>query len=194
MTANAEDTDQWLEQHGDYLFRIAFVRTGSRETAEDLVQDTLLAALGSLDRYDGSRPVRFWLRGILRHKIVDHYRRRERAPTEIPVEDAAILDSLQFRHFGIPPGRTASWSFNPRRACEKVEFRRLLRECVARLDGKAQQAFVLRELEELGSEEVCEVLGVSANYLWVLVHRARQRLKRCLSAHWEGGDDRETEE
>ncbi len=74
-TATQEDASAWLEEHGDALYGYAKARVGTRELAEDLVQETLLAALQSRDRFAGRSSVRTWLFSILRHKIVDVYRR-----------------------------------------------------------------------------------------------------------------------
>ena len=79
------DAASWLEVHGDALYRYARARTGSREAAEDLVQETLLAALEARDRFQNLSSVRTWLLSILRHKIIDHYRRRE--PGRQPAQD-----------------------------------------------------------------------------------------------------------
>ena len=68
----------WLEQHGDALFAYALGRTRNRATAEDLVQDTLLAAFASRDAFKGGSAERTWLIGILKHKVIDCLRRRGR--------------------------------------------------------------------------------------------------------------------
>ena len=70
--------DQWVELHGDYLFRFALSRLRDPKTAEDLLQETFLAALQSLDRFEGRSTERSWLTGILKHKILDHFRRSGR--------------------------------------------------------------------------------------------------------------------
>ena len=75
VLSTAGDASTWLDEHGDVLYRYARSRVGQRELAEDLVQDTLLAALQSRDRFQGRATVRTWLFSILRHKIVDHCRR-----------------------------------------------------------------------------------------------------------------------
>jgi RNA polymerase sigma-70 factor (ECF subfamily) len=76
-TGSGGDALAWLEQHGDELYHYARGRVGTRELAEDLVQDTLPAALQSFDRFQNRSSVRTWLCSILRHKILDHYRRGE---------------------------------------------------------------------------------------------------------------------
>lgn len=66
------DPEHWLDAHGDALFRFALRRVQNESTAEDLVQETLLAAWSALERRSGESSERTWLVGILKHKIVDH--------------------------------------------------------------------------------------------------------------------------
>ena len=75
--SSADDADMWLVQHGDALYQYARSRVGNREVAEDLVQDALLAALQSRDQFQSRATIRTWLVSILRHKIVDFYRRED---------------------------------------------------------------------------------------------------------------------
>src|SRR5271165_1791769 len=70
-----DDASAWLERHGDALYCYARARVGACDLAEDLVQETLLAALEARQQFAGRSSVRTWLFSILRHKIVDLYRR-----------------------------------------------------------------------------------------------------------------------
>ncbi|MHC4684776.1 MAG: sigma factor, partial [Planctomycetota bacterium] len=76
--------ERWLEDHGDYLFRYALVRLQDREIAEDMVQETLLAALRAREKFQARSSVRTWLVGILKHKVLDHFRKSYREP---PISD-----------------------------------------------------------------------------------------------------------
>src|SRR5262245_43042551 len=82
---------RWLEAHADYLFHFAVGQVRDAGVAEDLVQDTFLAALKARNGYAGKSSERTWLTGILRHKIYDHLRRtcRERAVRVEPRRDEA---------------------------------------------------------------------------------------------------------
>ena len=80
--------ETWLDDHGDYLLQFAYVRLRNRAAAEDALQETFLAAMKAFERYDGKTPVRYWLRGILRHKVVDYIRKASR---EVAVDDTRIL-------------------------------------------------------------------------------------------------------
>ncbi len=174
----------WLSEHGDYLFKYAYVRLRNRAVAEDMVQETFLAGLKSLDRYDGSSPVRYWLRGILRHKVVDHIRKSSREITVDTTQDGEILDRIKYKAFGIPTRTPPPWAFNPAKAYEHKEFWGVLYSCMSKLTDTMALAFTLRELEGRSTEEICKDLHLKPNNLWVVLHRARLQLKACLEKNW----------
>lgn len=176
--------EEWVEQYGDYLYRFALLRLKDPASAEDAVQETFLAAIQGLDRFDGRMDIKFWLKGILRHKIVDHIRRAVREQPTEEVNDPELLDSMLFKLSGIPTMHPDPWRFDPHRAFESNEFWAIFQNCMAGLNGKLQQAFTLKMLEGLSTEEVCKVLDVEPNNLWVIMHRARGQLKACLEKNW----------
>lgn len=178
------DPDSWVDEHGDYLFRVAMVRLGSRADAQDAVQEALLAAVKSYHRYDGSSPVRAWLTGILKHKIVDHIRKASRMVSSDQFEDEDLTDKFIYKAFGIPERDPPDWAFDPRKEFEKKEFMEYLYDCLTELKGPMRQAFVLRELEGVGTDEICKEMSITPNNLWVILHRTRNALKGCLERKW----------
>ena len=182
---NPVNKEEWLPEHGDYLFRYAFVRLHNQSAAEDAVQETLLAGIRSLDRYDGKTPVRYWLRGILRHKVVDYIRKASREVAVDDPEDEEILDRFKFKAFGIAEQHPAPWKFDPQHAYEQKEFWSVFYDCMSKLNDRTGLAFTLRELEGLSTKEICKELSLSPNNLWVVLHRARTQLKECLESKWD---------
>jgi RNA polymerase sigma-70 factor (ECF subfamily) len=172
----------WVEEHGDFLHRYALLRLERPETAEDLVQETFLAALRGREQFQGASSERTWLVGILKHKVIDHFRRKRR---EQPVSDLGAdewVDELfdQSGHWKKAP---RSWA-NPEAAVESAEFWNVFADCLGKLPGRLAEAFSLREIDGLESAEVCALLAVSPANLSVMLHRARLRLWRCLGTHW----------
>jgi RNA polymerase sigma-70 factor (ECF subfamily) len=185
-SAQRPDPANWVDQHGDYLFHFALARVRQRAAAEDLVQETFLGALGSKGRFVGGASERTWLVGILKRKIVDHLRRkgRERPATDQTADDSWAEGVFDDRgHWKRRPG---GWGSDPAAAFERQEFWTIFTRCLGKLPGRLADAFTLREVEGLDSHEVCKVLEVSANNLWVMLHRARLRLLRCLEDNWFG--------
>jgi RNA polymerase sigma-70 factor (ECF subfamily) len=183
-----EDASAWLEQHGDALYGYARARAGTRELAEDLVQETLLAALQSRERFASRSSVRTWLFSILRHKIVDLYRRggagRQLAGRG---EMLASQNSEQvfFTGDGFWRNAPSSWK-TAEEALLDDEFWSVLEGCLGDLPRSLAQVFMLRELEQIDVEELCKILGLTPGNLRIRLHRARLLLRDCLERRWFG--------
>ena len=176
----------WIEVHADYLFNFAVGQVRDTTIAEDLVQDTFLAALKARERFAGQSSDRTWLVGILRHKIYDHLRRtcRERAvradisPTTD--EGEAWEDAAMWLH------DVAAECQSPGRRLELKEFRANLEMALGNLPPRVAQVFQLYEIEERPNAEVCERMNISKTNLWVMLHRARKQLREHLTDWWNG--------
>lgn len=182
--------EDWVDQHGDALFRYALVRARDASVAEELVQETLLAALEARDKFSGLSSERTWLFGILKHKILDYYRRLHRQSQLSEAETAFVEPAATFMqtgewvdHFDAEQG-PRDWRQTPEAAVEQAEFWRVMSRCLDELPPRLASAFSLREMEQLSSEEVCKVLDISATNLWVMLHRARAHLRNCLQHKW----------
>ncbi|MBC46282.1 MAG: RNA polymerase subunit sigma-24 [Kiritimatiellaceae bacterium] len=176
--------ETWVDDHGDYLLQYAYVRLRNSAAAEDAVQETFLAGYKAFERYNGKTPVRYWLRGILRHKVVDYIRKSSR---EVPIDDTEnneILDSFNFKALGIFDQNPPDWKFDPEHAFERKEFMKIFYECISEMKDNLAQAFVLREIDGLSTDEICKQLNLTPNNLWVILHRARKQLKSCLESKW----------
>ncbi len=178
--------EDWLAQHGHALFRYAFVRLRDRAQAEDLVQETLLAALQARHGFGGRSTERTWLIGILKHKLVDHLRKsaRERPLGEPAENDAEMTDTLfdAGGRWKVPP---ADWG-NPDDTLEQKQFWKVFADCLAGLSPRQAQVFALCEFDGLDSAEVCKVFGATATNIWVILHRARMGLRQCMETNWFG--------
>jgi RNA polymerase sigma-70 factor (ECF subfamily) len=177
----------WLTDHGDALYRYAKQRVRAPDIAEDLVQDTLLAALASWASFAERSGERTWLIGILKHKLVDHLRKsmRERPLTELQGEEN--LDP--FDKNGHWKTRVSRWQCDPHEMIENAEFQKVLASCLSKLPARIAHVFWLHEAESMNSKELCKELDISPTNVWTMLHRARVRLQRCLSLNWfESGD------
>jgi RNA polymerase sigma-70 factor (ECF subfamily) len=175
---------EWLDLYGDVLYRYARARLRRPHEAEEAVQDALLAALRARDEFAGRSQPQSWLLGILRNKVLDRMRAASRAalPLDRDGLDACFGAGGKWRR---PPAR---WE-GPADAAERQDFWRVVHECLARLPAGMAEAFTLRTLDERSPEDVCRDLSISQANLWVLLHRARLGLMRCLRLRWF--DDRD---
>jgi RNA polymerase sigma-70 factor (ECF subfamily) len=186
----------WVDEFGDYLYTIAFVRLRDQTAAEDAVQETFLAALKAKGRFEGRSTVKTWLVSILKSKIIDILRKRFR-DAQVTREEEVPDDQLDgFNHDGewighwAPGWRPVEWADDPHSLLEKKEFWDALGVCIAALPPRMGTVFVLYEVDGLTTEEICKELSISASNLWVLLHRARHQLRLCLENRWMGGKDR----
>lgn len=180
-----------IARHRGDLLRIASLQLRDRHLAEDVVQETLLAALDSADSYEGRAQVRTWLVGILKFKVIDALRSRARAPKNLTDLGAEVttddVDAL-FDEAGAWRTKPREWA-DPGHGVRQRDFDRVLESCLRKIPGLSAQVFVLREVFELEAEEVCGLAAITRNHLNVLLYRARMALRGCLDVNWvaEGG-------
>lgn len=178
------DPEMWVDAYGDYLYKYALLRLKDPMAAQDAVQETLLAGFKGLDRFDGRVDIKFWLRGILRNKIVDYIRKAVRERPIENIEEYEPPDSVLYAYSGITQMRPKKWQFDPEEVFKRKEFMEIFHDCLSKLKGPMQQAFTLKELEGISTKEICEVMDITPNNLWVMLHRARNQLKDCLEKKW----------
>lgn len=179
-----------LAQFRSYLMRYALLQLRDQTAAEDVVQETLLAAVEGSDKFSGRSSVKTWLTAILKHKIVDHIRRgaREqplaRNSAEAERGEAALVDALfaENGHWSRPP---SSWG-SPEQSFENRRFWEAFEMCSKLMPAKTAQVFVMREVMDLTTEEICKEMDITATHCWVILHRARLSLKACLDTKWFG--------
>ena len=178
---NAAD---WVDEFGDPLFRFALSRVNDPQVAEDLVQETFVAALAGVSRFHGKSSFLTWLIGILRRKIVDFHRREGRQRIAVDAENDDEFDRLFYDHRGHWRRRVEKWPSNPAAALESEEFLQVVEECLSQLTPSLADAFQLREMEALEMPDICDTLGINRATLSVRLHRARSLLRRCLELRW----------
>ncbi len=200
---SSSDPLEWFERYGDYLFAYARRRVREQSAAEDLVQETFLAAIQASDSFSGKSTEKTWLTGILKHKIYDYFGKRSRR-AELTAEEADLAGcDYMFERTGEWDGHwndryaPADWGddngASPLRNVEELEFQTVFSDCLTGLPERIADAFVMREVDGLTSAEICAVLTVSTNNYWTMMHRARLHLRRCLEINWfaapAGGKD-----
>ena len=192
--SSSRDTDPsaWVDDHGDAMFRFAVLRVRDPELAEELVQESFVAALAARKDFAADSSLRTWLIAILRRKLADHFRRaaRERTRRDDPVEP--LGEDGPFDQRGIWKTNPLRWPIgDPGRPLEKREFWAVFHDCMSKLPATWADTFRLREIESLSGQEVCLALGISATNLWARLYRARMSLRRCLEDNWFGPEKKD---
>lgn len=168
------------------MYRYVLARCSRADVAENLVQEAFVSALRSKDSFSGRSSERTWLMGILKHKLMDYYRTKSR---ERPVDD---IDAMPedvgelFERNGKWKQGPADWGQAPEKALANTEFREILGECLGHLPVRQAAVFSMREVDGLETDEICKELDVTETNLWVMMHRARARLRLCLEVNWFG--------
>lgn len=177
-----------IERERPYLLRYARLQLRDQAQAEDAVQETLLAALEGAARFSGKSSLRTWLTGILKHKIIDHLRRSAREQpltgagderSEAEAVDALFVENGHWREF------PSQWG-NPDTALENERFRAAFELCMQNLPARTARVFMMREVMEMPTTEICKALDITATNCWVMLHRARLTLRACLELQWFG--------
>ncbi|GAB6184949.1 sigma-70 family RNA polymerase sigma factor [Thermopirellula anaerolimosa] len=184
----AINPSEWVDRHGDMLYRFTLSRLRNPDAAEEVVQETLVAAWCAREQYSGRGSEGAWLLSICRRKVVEYVRRRNR-PDAASGGDWGGDPSADFFD------SKGNWRFDPRftkdrpdAAMESEEFWRAFRGCLDGLPPRQSSVFVLREIDGMSSPEICKELEITTSNLWVLLHRARLHLIRCMKGHLEKGE------
>ncbi len=153
------------------------------DAAEEVVQQTFVAGLEHYDQFTGKGSQQGWLMGILKRKIVDFVRQRNRTSQNEGLDSGEV----QGEFFD----RKGNWTRNAREillqpldAVDSDEFWPIFEKCLGTLPGRQSGVFVMREIDELESGQICKELQISSSNLWVLLHRARLRLATCIKTRW----------
>lgn len=165
------------------LLRYARTQLRNEAWAEDAVSDTLVAALEKPQAFGGRSQLKTWLVGILKHKLIDQLRRHAREATVLTTDDGEDLDDLLFAADGHWREAPDTWA-NPEASFGERQFFEVLEACIEHLPPVQGRVFMMREWLGLETEEICKELSITATNLWVLLHRARLRLRECLQRQW----------
>jgi RNA polymerase sigma-70 factor (ECF subfamily) len=183
------DPERWVDEHGDCLYRYALTRVRKEEIAEDLVQETLLVAVRTHEKFGGRSTERSWLVGILKNKICDHFRKlgRETNFTDLEFFSDEHSDKFDGENYWIHERGPSDWKPEGEEAMKRAEFWQTLQGCLAKMPERVAQVFMLREMDDMPSKEVCATLNISEANLWVMLHRARMALRECLEVNFFEG-------
>ena len=184
-TNNKEKIAKLFEEHADYLYGFALSRVNDAHIAEDLVQDTFVSALKNFDSFQQKSKASTWLTAILKNKIIDHYRKKVREYHKESMGGLAASDDF-FNHKGHwkKEQRPKTWNMDTDRGLEREEFYRILKNCLKKLNELQRLAFVMKHLDDVDTSDICKELEITASNYWVIMHRAKLQLRKCMETQW----------
>lgn len=182
-TKHSLDPDKWVASYSDYLFNYTITRVNNEEIAKDLVQETFFSGLKSMKNFQGKASERTWLVSILKRKIIDYYRKINSKKGKAEVRMNFYSDG---DHEGewIEERAPNTWSNDADKGIENDELKNALTYCIDKLPEKYGVVFRMKTIQGFETEEICKDLDISPSNLWVIIHRARTQLRRCMEDNW----------
>lgn len=180
--------EEWVERYGDCLYQFAKRRLRATSDAEEAVQETFLSAIRAQSQFSGSGSQRSWLIGILRNKIMDVMRQREKhddlTARELADDPSMLLFDSQGRW------RPGVWSTCPGEQTLKLqELWQIVKQCLAQLPPHYANVFVLSVIDEMDAESICRELNITLTNVGVRLHRARLGIANCVRNRWFPPDE-----
>ncbi len=167
------------------LIRIARLQLRNDAWAEDVVSETMIAALEGARDFAGQSQLKTWVVGILKHKIIDQFRKGGREVSlEAQVEAAEVetFDEL-FDASDHRASQPLDWG-DPEASFSRVQFFEILQMCVDKLPANLGRIFMMREWLGMETSDICKELTITSTNCFVLLFRARMRLRECLEMNW----------
>jgi len=185
---------QWVSLYADYLYSYAVARLGDEEQARDLVQETFLAALERTEQFRGESSERTWLTAILKHKVIDVYRRRNSGLRATGGADRAEMDGAdrepEQEFFEADNGHWKE-AYAPRALgmedadpLTNKELGSILQRCLQKLPALWFSVFSMKHMDEAATEMICDQLKLTPSNFWVIIHRAKLNLRACIQKAW----------
>jgi RNA polymerase sigma-70 factor (ECF subfamily) len=172
----------WVEQYGDFLFRYALKRLRDENAAEEVVQEAFLNGIKYYSQYSGKGSQQAWLLGILKRKIIDFIRKRNKHKHD--QSDEHDPSNQLFDQHGNYHKDASSWSSSPDRNLQSSELWAIVKGCLTHLPQSQADVFTLSVMEELDSDQICKELAITQSNYWMRMHRARLGLANCVGSQW----------
>jgi RNA polymerase sigma-70 factor (ECF subfamily) len=165
---------QWVSRYGDYLYSLAVLKVNDTATAEDLVQETFMAAIKAKGTYRGDSSEKTWLVSILNNKVIDYYRKKDvlkNATTYLSETEESFTENRD-------------WTIYADDSLNQMEFQKVIQFCIQKMPPRLIPVFIARFLDQEESELICKVLDISPSNYWVMIHRAKILMRSCLEKNW----------
>jgi RNA polymerase sigma-70 factor (ECF subfamily) len=188
--------DDLVNKHHSALIRMAMGHVSNREVAEEVVQDTWMAVIEGLHRFEGRSSLRTWIFGIMIHKAKDRGVREKRHMTfsafesfddesEEPIDPARFHQTGEWAgHWAVPP---QPWDEQtPERLLASQQAVNAMQRAIEVLPPTLKEVLMLRDVEGVEAKEACEILKITETNLYVRLHRARERVRQAVETYFEG--------
>lgn len=177
----------WVEKYADFMYNYALIRINDSDLAQDLVQETFLAALERISSFKGRSSERTWLVSILKNKIFDVYRRKS---SGLIIRMDSMMPAEKVEFFNPDDGcwnnmhQPVYMKFEDNDPLREKEFNQILEKCMLKLPELWLAVFRMKHLDGQSTQIICNELRVTPSNFWVIIHRAKLNLRACLQKSW----------
>jgi RNA polymerase sigma-70 factor (TIGR02943 family) len=183
-----DELTTWVKTYTGELLSWAVRRTSDDAAAEDLVQETFLAAAEQIATFRRESQPRTWLYSILNNKIAEYHRRKAREQTASITPDDPAFSTFGADGHWIPENAPLPWEHADEHLLDNPDFVRIFEECLAQLPGEWHGCLTSKFLQNRPAEEICQELSISTTNYWQIIHRAKLKMRACLEQHWFAKD------
>lgn len=188
MSKMHEIVEKWFHQYSDELYTWAMHKTSSRETSEDLVQETFLSATRGFNGFKNNSNPKTWLFAILNNKIIDHYRLKAKSLQFDSNKTEYISQNITSSFFD----EDLNWKLNEdallweeeNNILDNTDFRLIMAHCIQDLPENWRLAVMSKYIMEKSTEQICQEIKVTQSNYWQIIHRAKLTLKKCIDQKW----------
>jgi RNA polymerase sigma-70 factor (ECF subfamily) len=179
----------WVKTYADYLYSLALIKVGNKETAEDLVQETFLSAYKAKDTFKNESSEKTWLTAILKNKIIDHYRKKD-VLKDVSGYISDTNEGFDEHFFDAQNGHwlvesePLAWKELADAKVNSNEFNKIIQYCIQKMPTKLVPVFVAKFLDEAESDFICKEFNITSSNYWVIIHRAKVLIRSCLEKNW----------
>jgi len=182
-SANTLDPNKWIDLYADYLFNYTITRIDDAELAKDIVQETFFSGLKAMKNYRGDASERTWLVSILKRKIIDQYRKMNSKKGKAEIRVSFYEDGDKKGNW-LEECVPQNWGNEAEINIESQELGLAINNCVKALPEKYRLVFKMKTIDNIDTEEICNELDITSSNLWVIIHRARLQLRKCMEESW----------
>jgi len=183
-----EIVSKWVGEYGDDLYSWAFYKTSSRETAQDLIQETFLSAFKSYKTFKHESQPKTWLFKILNNKIIDYYRKSANTLKGVELKDEEAHERMVNKLFDQndnwePTGFEQNWE-DDQHLLDNPEFNEIMDRCLNDLPSAWRFAVTGKYHLDKEPKDICQELNITASNYWQIIHRSKLLLKKCIEIKW----------
>jgi len=182
------DPQQWVARYADHLYNYTITRINDEDLARDLIQETFLGALERIEKFEGRSSESTWLTAILKHKIIDVYRKKssgllKRQEAHAEENDPDYFFEPEDGHWKVQH-QPQAFGIEAYGSLASKEFNHILKQCMEKLPTLWLSVFTMKHINDEATELICTELKVTPSNFWVIIHRTKLNLRACLQKNW----------